>query len=271
MLPHVLHISETSFAWLHWSQVKGRVPENLRRYIAALDVDADMEKLRKTVGAAIPETSLLTLKVCTTLLQKAVAAGVTLYDIASKAMCTGFADSFQDLRSVATRGSAEHMAAEQMHMHMQMRSALQIAVDEAIQMTIAQEQYHIFTRLCFRPSDLTRLTGALSFTPTPTPTPTPALAGGLHGATDESTFPLSTEILGVKNLHLGDEKGVPEETTEALTKEKDILSMMMQIPINEETLFKAMNVQGGKAFSMNLEAAIDSLVTRLVNASETKV
>ena len=85
-LPHVLHMSETAFTWLNWSQVKGNsrlhnsfipvlhcllsctvsshilirfmcipsplgpVPEHIRQYVAALDYNADVELLRRSVG-----------------------------------------------------------------------------------------------------------------------------------------------------------------------------------------------------------------------------
>ena len=87
-LPHVLHMSETAFTWLNWSQVKGEicvpclhsfstllhwllsctshalsltssnsslptqgpVPEHIRQYIASLDYNADVELLRRSVG-----------------------------------------------------------------------------------------------------------------------------------------------------------------------------------------------------------------------------
>jgi hypothetical protein len=235
VLPHVLHLSETSFAWLHWNQVKCPVPDNLRRYIAGLDVKADVEKLRKTVGAALPETSLLTLKVCTMLLQKGVAAGVSLYDIASKAMCTGFADSFIGPQSIAARESAENMAGQ----HVQIRSALQIAVDEAIKMTIAQEQYHMYKRLCFRPSDLPRLTGAL------------CSASSLP--TQEAAWHSSIDPTGAKCDY--DE-----------THRKEIQVLMSQVPVNEETLFKAMTFDEGRTFDAHMEAAIHALVARLLSA-----
>ena len=49
--------------------VLGPVPEHIRQYVASLDYTADVELLRRTIGAAIPETSLLTLRVCTLMLQ----------------------------------------------------------------------------------------------------------------------------------------------------------------------------------------------------------
>jgi hypothetical protein len=57
----------------------GPVPEHIRQYVASLDYTADVELLRRTIGAAIPETSLLTLRVCTLMLQLGEGEGHLLH------------------------------------------------------------------------------------------------------------------------------------------------------------------------------------------------
>jgi hypothetical protein len=80
-LPHVLHLSETNFAWMYWPQAAAPVSDDLKKYIASLDADRDCDTVRHLVGAAINEPYLLTLRVCTMLLQIGVAAGLTLRTI----------------------------------------------------------------------------------------------------------------------------------------------------------------------------------------------
>lgn len=53
----------------------------LRAYCAALDPEEDANRLRRVLGAAIPEECLFTLRVCTRLLQRGVSAGLTLREI----------------------------------------------------------------------------------------------------------------------------------------------------------------------------------------------
>ena len=88
VLPHILHTSDATFAWLNWPQIKGPIPEDLRHLVANLDCDADVEKLRHTLGASMPFTSLLTLIVCTTFLKMSVEAGLTLFEIGSAMVST---------------------------------------------------------------------------------------------------------------------------------------------------------------------------------------
>lgn len=86
--PHVLNLSDATFAWLHWPQVKESVPPDVQQYVQNLDVDADCAKIRKFVGAAIPESCLLSLKVCTKLLQYGIQKNLSLHDI-GKCMTAG--------------------------------------------------------------------------------------------------------------------------------------------------------------------------------------
>lgn len=81
-LPHVLHLSDSiNLAWLGWPQMKEPIAPDIRRYIENLRVEEDVAMLKHNLGAAIPETSLLTLRVGTAFLQKGSAAGLTLFDM----------------------------------------------------------------------------------------------------------------------------------------------------------------------------------------------
>lgn len=80
-LPHVLQMSDPNFTWMSWPAAREALLPEIKAYIGQLDVEADCVRLRDYVGSALPETSLLTLRVCTMFLQAAVASGLTLYDI----------------------------------------------------------------------------------------------------------------------------------------------------------------------------------------------
>ena len=81
VLPHVLHMSDPSLAWIHWPQANEPLSDSVRQHVEALDYTHDAELLRRVVGAALPETSLLTLRVCTAYLKKGVAAELTLKEL----------------------------------------------------------------------------------------------------------------------------------------------------------------------------------------------
>lgn len=80
-LPHILHMSEASFAWLNWPQAKEPLSPDVLNFILDLDYETDAAFLRFHLGAAIPETSILTLGVCTMLLKKGALAGLTLFEM----------------------------------------------------------------------------------------------------------------------------------------------------------------------------------------------
>jgi hypothetical protein len=80
-LPHVLCMNGASLSWLYWPQVKQPVSPAVAEYIANIDINADIARLKRYIGVAMPEPCLLTLRVCTMFLQKGVAAGLTLSDI----------------------------------------------------------------------------------------------------------------------------------------------------------------------------------------------
>lgn len=80
-LPHILHISEVNFVWLDWKELDAPLSQEILSYIADLDVKLDILKLRRVIGAAIPDECLLTLVVCTYLLKRGVVVGLTLREI----------------------------------------------------------------------------------------------------------------------------------------------------------------------------------------------
>ena len=86
VLPHVLYMTDPSLSWINWPQVDEPITGTVRRYIQSLNYARDAELLRRVVGAALPETSLLTLQVCTMYLKKGAAAGLTLREL-GEGMC----------------------------------------------------------------------------------------------------------------------------------------------------------------------------------------
>eukprot|EP00607_Mallomonas_marina_P004261 CAMPEP_0182431154 /NCGR_PEP_ID=MMETSP1167-20130531/46760_1 /TAXON_ID=2988 /ORGANISM="Mallomonas Sp, Strain CCMP3275" /LENGTH=580 /DNA_ID=CAMNT_0024617151 /DNA_START=44 /DNA_END=1786 /DNA_ORIENTATION=+ len=82
-IPHLLHMDEVTFCWTEWAEADSPLSEELRGYVLGLDADADAMHLRKLVGAAISEECLITLWVCTRLLQLGVEAGLSLRAIGS--------------------------------------------------------------------------------------------------------------------------------------------------------------------------------------------
>mmetsp|Transcript_10379 Transcript_10379/g.10452 ORF Transcript_10379/g.10452 Transcript_10379/m.10452 type:complete len:523 (+) Transcript_10379:71-1639(+) len=80
-IPHLLHMEEVNFCWTEWTQADTPLSEELKTYIAGLNPEEDAAHIRKLVGAAIPEECLMTLWVCTRLLQLGVEAGLSLRSI----------------------------------------------------------------------------------------------------------------------------------------------------------------------------------------------
>lgn len=78
ILPSYKHLEEVHVCWLHWPQAKEPYGDVMLDYIAALDAEADIRLLRSTL--ALPEDSLLTLFIGTTLIQTAAANGLTLHE-----------------------------------------------------------------------------------------------------------------------------------------------------------------------------------------------
>lgn len=97
ILPHILHISEANFAWLHWPQASQPIAADIAEQIAALDAAADIILLKRVVGEAISEPCLLTLRTTIMLLQRGVAAGCTLFDL-GKCMVTCVDEKYSSLQ-----------------------------------------------------------------------------------------------------------------------------------------------------------------------------
>lgn len=84
-LPTQLEISPFDWCWYEWPQLNNHasfpLDEDLRAYILALDIDADVEMLRNRLG--ISEEALHLLRISSRLVQRGVAAGLRLKRIAS--------------------------------------------------------------------------------------------------------------------------------------------------------------------------------------------
>ena len=80
-LPHILAMNEVNLSWISWPQSKLPLSLELREYINNLDYQKDIQILKQIMGVAMPESSLITLQVCTALLQKGIEEGLTLHDI----------------------------------------------------------------------------------------------------------------------------------------------------------------------------------------------
>lgn len=67
--------------WMDWPMIRQPVSEKIKRYIKHLDAEAEASILDKELDGQLRAGSLQCLKIATTLLQKGVAAGLTLYEI----------------------------------------------------------------------------------------------------------------------------------------------------------------------------------------------
>jgi hypothetical protein len=111
-LPHVLQLSDATFEWLYWPQAKIPLSDEVKAYIVRLDPEKDCAKLRKLVGAAIPETSLLSLKVCTKFLQLGASAGLTLYEIGTFMVISEPNQSISKLQMVVNKAIRDVVSAD---------------------------------------------------------------------------------------------------------------------------------------------------------------
>ena len=80
-LPDTLELATVDWCWMDWPQAKLPLSPEARAYVLSLDIKADIELLRSKL--AIREECLKVMRISGMLLQKGVAAGLTLYDIAS--------------------------------------------------------------------------------------------------------------------------------------------------------------------------------------------
>ena len=79
-LPDTLELATVDWCWLDWPQAKEPLSPATRDYVLRLDVKADIELLRSKL--CIREECLKVMRISGMMLQKGVAAGLTLYDIA---------------------------------------------------------------------------------------------------------------------------------------------------------------------------------------------
>merc|ERR1711924_186060 len=77
-LPPISSLGEAEFGWLHWRQAKQPFSEATKQWVAGLSVEDDAAILRQL---GLPEESIMTSKVCTAVLKRCVAAGLTLHEI----------------------------------------------------------------------------------------------------------------------------------------------------------------------------------------------
>jgi hypothetical protein len=80
-LPAITALDEVSCSWVHWKQAREPLAAASRRYVLSLDGRADALMLWAIFGDRIKPSCLLTLRVCTVLLQEGVRAGLTLSEV----------------------------------------------------------------------------------------------------------------------------------------------------------------------------------------------
>jgi hypothetical protein len=84
-LPTQLEISSFDWCWYEWPQLNNHssfpLDDDVRAYILSLDIDADVEMLRNTLG--ISEEALHLFRISSRLVQRGVEAGLRLKRIAS--------------------------------------------------------------------------------------------------------------------------------------------------------------------------------------------
>jgi hypothetical protein len=106
-LPHTLE--DVCFEWEFWPQAKLPYSEEIREYVADIDVDADIDLLREQ-GIELQPSSERVLRVCTTLLQRAAAIGCCPADIAGM-MSRPMPNRMSDLEKLVSRAASSASAA----------------------------------------------------------------------------------------------------------------------------------------------------------------
>lgn len=106
-LPHTLE--DVCFEWEFWPQAKLPYSDATREYIAALDVEADVQLIREQ-GIELQPSSERVLRVCTTLLQRAAALGCCPADIAGM-MSRPMPNRMSDLEKLTSRAASQAVAA----------------------------------------------------------------------------------------------------------------------------------------------------------------
>jgi hypothetical protein len=92
-IDHGLSLSPTlqhgTFEWMMWPQAKQPFDEDTKKYIRNIDVEADAQLLN---ALRVRPECITTMKITTTLMKKAAAAGLSLYDIGNMASRTVLED-----------------------------------------------------------------------------------------------------------------------------------------------------------------------------------
>ncbi|EQC39291.1 hypothetical protein SDRG_03497 [Saprolegnia diclina VS20] len=96
-LPSYQHLDGATFDWLHWPQAKFPLSAAAIAHVQSLDTTRDAILLR---SLGLPEDCILTMQISTMLLQKAVAAGYSLYDIGMLVQRDGLGDLPSQLEDV---------------------------------------------------------------------------------------------------------------------------------------------------------------------------
>jgi hypothetical protein len=106
-LPPVSSLDGAYFEWQYWPQAKKPFSEATKEYVASINIEQDVQLLR---SLRIPEESIVTMVVSTMLLQEAVSAGWTLFDIAcvmSRSAPLTNPSKFEELLSSCTCNTKE--------------------------------------------------------------------------------------------------------------------------------------------------------------------
>eukprot|EP00871_Galdieria_phlegrea_P001181 jgi/Galph1/2063/GphlegSOOS_G730.1 len=69
--------------WMDWPQVKEPIVEEVKKYAATIDGEMDAKLITEEAGGFLSRKSTIVLRLMSLLLQRAVAKGLTLYDIGS--------------------------------------------------------------------------------------------------------------------------------------------------------------------------------------------
>ena len=102
-LPSINALDEVTLTWINWRQARQPLSPANVAYVLSLNDRADALMLRSVLGERLRPSCLLTLRVCTVLLQEGVRAGLTLAEI-GKMMTRGTGVGLVDPSSAAAGG-----------------------------------------------------------------------------------------------------------------------------------------------------------------------